>query len=305
MTEILIRQVMSMFLLIIVGFVMFKKDKITMEGSKAFGNVLLYLSLPSVIIKSFLVEKTPEILSGIGWSALAAILSLLTAMLLSRFLFRKDGVAAFAGAFSNPGFFGIPLIVASIGDHAVIYVACYIAFLNIFQWSYGVMMLTGKNRNEWKELAFKIIKAPFMAAIVIGFVIFMGNWEVPSLLKEGIGYLANLNTPLAMFVVGIYLTQVRKKELLQNQQLLWISLVRLLVVPFVVCIILSFLGLGNLRELKLAILIASACPVGSNIAVYAQLYECDYAYAVETVVVSTVFSIVTIPLIVQLGNMVL
>ncbi len=304
MVMILTKQVLIMFLLILVGFFMFRKEKITMEGSKALGNILLYISLPSVIVKSFLVEKTSEMIHSIGFSMIAALLSLLIAMGISRVLFRQDGIAAFAGAFSNPGFFGIPLIASSVNEKAVIYIASYIAFLNLFQWSYGVMLLTnnsGKKCMEIKKLLLKMIKAPFMIAIVIGSIIFLSNWQIPSILKNSIGYLAGLNTPIAMFVVGVYLAQTDWKKMIRDRRLYFISLVKLLVVPFAVCILLQIFFKDTLPDMKTAILIASACPVGSNIAVYAQLYDSDYTYAVETVVVSTLLSVITIPFIMNFG----
>ncbi len=302
MIAVLMRQVLIMFLLIVVGFLMFRKGKITLDGSKNLGNILLFVSLPSVIIKSFFLEKTPEMITGIGLSAAAALLSLLAAILVSRLLFPKDGMAAFAGAFSNPGFFGIPLIAASVRESAVVYVACYIAFLNLFQWSYGVALLTGEKKGQnLKQLLLKMIKAPFMMAILIGAGVFLTGISVPALLKEGIGYAAGLNTPLAMFTVGVYLAQVNFREMLRNRKLLAISAVRLIVVPLVVCVLLRLLFAGSEMDMMMAVLIASACPVGSNIAVYAQLYESDYTYAVETVVVSTLLCIITIPLIMQIS----
>ena len=104
-----------------------------------------------------------------------------------------------------------------------------------------------------------------------------------------------------MFTVGVYLAQVNFREMLRNRKLLAISAVRLIVVPLVVCVLLRLLFAGSEMDMMMAVLIASACPVGSNIAVYAQLYESDYTYAVETVVVSTLLCIITIPLIMQIS----
>ena len=141
---ILARQILQMFLLSGLGFALYRGKKITAEGSKALGNILIYLALPAVIINSFLVERTAEHMYGILYSAAAAAVILLVSILISRFFFKKDPIAAFAGAFSNPGFFGVPLIVASLGQGAVLYVACFIAFLNIGQWTYGVSILNGQ-----------------------------------------------------------------------------------------------------------------------------------------------------------------
>ena len=125
---ILVRQILQMFLLGALGFLLFRTGKITREGSKALGNILIYLALPATIINGFLIERTPEHIRGMLFSAAGAAILLLMSIVIARLIFRKDAIAAFAGAFSNPGFFGIPLIVASVGQGAVFYVACFVAF---------------------------------------------------------------------------------------------------------------------------------------------------------------------------------
>ena len=164
---ILARQILQMFLLAGLGYALFKTKKITQDGAKALGNILIYLALPSVIINGFLIDRTPEHITGMLYSAIGAAVLLLISILVSRFVFKQDAIAAFAGAFSNPGFFGIPLIIASVGQHAVFYVACFVAFLNIGQWTYGVSILTGQPIRQGFQLK-KLIKAPFIIAILIG-----------------------------------------------------------------------------------------------------------------------------------------
>ena len=102
-----------------------------------------------------------------------------------------------------------------------------------------------------------------------------------------------------MFTVGIYLAQTDIVKMFQKIQLYKISFVRLLLIPLAAMVILMLIP-AQYNDMKTAILIASACPVGSNIAVYAQLHDKDYPYAVETVVVSTLFSIVTVPFIIYI-----
>lgn len=299
-TLLLLTQVVMMLLLSAVGYVLFRTGKISQEGSKAIGNILIFVSLPCVIINGFLKERTPEMLTGLLISAVAAAAVLAVSMLVSRLFFKKDGVAAFAGAFSNPGFFGVPLIVASLSSGAVFYIAAFIAFLNLLQWTWGVSLIAG----EAGKITFKkVITAPFIIAILIGLFFFLTQIPLPSLITSAITTLAGVNTPLAMFTVGIYLAQADVAHMFFKPKLYLISAVRLLVIPLVT-IFLLLLVPASLSDLRLAVLIAAACPVGSNIAVYAQLYDSDYPYAVETVVVSTLLSVVTIPLMVQLAQMI-
>ena len=295
----LLWQIIMMFLLVGVGYLLFRSGKITAEGSKTLGNILIFISLPCVIINGFLVERTAERLTGLWVSSLAAAVALLISILVSTFFFRKNGISVFGSSFSNPGFFGIPLILSCIGNDAVFYVASFIAFLNLGQWTYGVFVMTGQKGALSPG---KILKAPFMVAILIGLFLFFTGIEVPDVIGKCLTHLSNINTPLAMFTIGVYLAQTDIKAIFKTPGLYGLSAVRLLLIPVLSLLVLSLIP-ASFSDMKLALLIVASCPVGSNVAVYAQLHNQDYRYAVQIVVVSTLLSVVTMPLIVQLAAM--
>lgn len=296
----LVKQTVTMFLLAGVGFAMFKSGKITKEGSKSIGNILIYGSLPCVLISSFFIEKTQEHMIGLAISAALGFLLVLMSILVGKLCFREDAIAKFAAAFSNPGFFGIPLILASLGSGCVFYVAGFIACVNLGQWTYGVAVMTGQKGGFSLK---RLVTAPFAIAIAIGLAIFLTGIEIPGILKNSITAIKELNTPLAMFTVGIYLAQTDLKNMFFKKSLYSISLVRLLVIPALAILLLWPLP-ASMLDMKIALFIATACPVGSNIAVYAQLHNQDYAYSVETVIISTILAIVTMPIMVSLAQMV-
>ena len=301
MILILVKQILQMFLLAGIGYLLFKGGKISLEGSKTIGNILIYGSLPAVIINGFRIERTAEHVSGLLWSAAAALVIVLLSILISHFVFHKDGVAAFATSFANPGFFGIPLIVASLGQGAVFYAAPFIAFLNIGQWTYGVSRLNGQPVLQGFQPK-KLIKAPFVIAILVGIFLFATQLPLPAIVENCLSNVAGLNTPLAMFTVGVYLAQTDLVKMFGRRTLYLVSALRLLVIPVLSLLILSLLP-SSMHVMKTVLLIVAACPVGSNVAVYAQLHGKDYPYAVETVIISTLLSIVTIPFILYLSTL--
>ncbi len=294
----LIRQTTVMFLLMGVGYWLFKSKKISSEGSKSIGAVLINLVLPAVILNSFFVERTPERIQGLALSAAGAAVILFVCILCARLCFPRDPIAHFAAAFSNPGFFGIPLIIASIGSDAVFYLAAFVALLNLLQWSYGVSVMTGEKSRLKPEA---IIKAPFMIAVLLGLFFFFTQIPLPGVVTQTIGYITDLNTPLAMFTVGVYLAQTDLKKIFTTGKLYRICLVRLILCPAVAMALLCLVP-NRFYDLKLVLLLAAACPVGSNVAVYAQLHNQDYTYAVETVVLSTILCVFTIPLLVMISS---
>lgn len=290
-------QVVIMFLLAGIGALMFRSGKISLEGSKSIGSILVNLSLPAVIINGFLVERTPERITGLLLSALLAAVTLALAILAAWVCFRKDPMAQFAAAFSNPGFFGIPIILSCLDNGAIFYIAAYVAFLNLLQWSYGVSLLTGATENITPK---RLLTAPFVIAIEIGAFFFLTGFPVPGILAKAVTHLANLNTPLAMFATGVYLAQTDPKKMVRKAVLYKISVVKLLVVPLLAMVMLALIPKAYF-DLKLTLLIAAACPTGTNIAVYAQLHDRDFGYAVETVAVTTILSLLTLPLVTQLA----
>ena len=300
MILILVKQILQMFLLAGIGYLLFKGGKISLEGSKTIGNILIFASLPAVIINGFLIERTPEHVSGLLWSAVCSAVLLLVSILVAQFTFKKDGVGAFATTFANPGFFGIPLIVATFGQQAVFYAAPFIGFLNVGQWTYGVSRLNGQPLLQGLQPK-KLINAPFVLAILTGIFLFATQIPLPAIVRSCITTVAGMNTPLAMFTVGVYLAQTDLAKMIRRAVLYKISFLRLLLIPAISLLILSLLP-ASMQEMKTVLLIVASCPVGSNVAVYAQLHGKDYPYAVETVVISTILSILTIPFMMYLSS---
>ena len=259
-------------------------------------HLLLYVILPCVIVKSFCMERTAENTVIILWSFAGTIVVLIASMAVSYILFQKKPVDNFGAAFSNAGFMGIPLISATVGESAVVYAAGMIAILNALQWTYGQMILSG----DRKAVSFKeISRSPVVIALVIGLCIFLLRIPVPSIIFSSMGTIAQLNAPIAMIILGIYLGRVELMEILRDRSAWWCSLVRLVVIPVITVFILKTMFGGNL-EVGQALLISAIAPVGSNVAVYAQKLNQDYGYAVKIVCLSTLLSILTIPVIMYL-----
>lgn len=292
--SILLKQILIMFLLMAIGFALYKFRYITEVGIKELGAVLLRIVIPCVIVKSYMVEFTVERLKELGLSALFALLSLVIAMVISYMIYgKKKRMENFAAAFCNAGFIGIPLAQAAFGDEAVFYIAAYITLLNVLQWTYGVFIMTG-DATKMKPKA--ILTNPVLIAVVVGIVIFIGQIVIPDILSTTIGYVAGMNTPLAMIILGVYLAKVSFKEMLTDANIYICSLVRLVFIPLVTAFVISRFPVHN-QMVPMVAVIAACTPVGANIAVFAQQYDRDYILAVKTVCLSTILSIISIPIV--------
>ncbi|MGN0071211.1 MAG: AEC family transporter [Atopobiaceae bacterium] len=304
MSAVLALQVLVMFLLVGIGYAMFRAGKITMEGNKVIGNILIYLSLPAVIIKSLIIERTPEHTAALVEGTAVALLLLVLAALVARLVCGKDAIGNFAATFSNPSFFGIPLVVATVGSQSVFYNVGFIALMNIGQWTYGLGLILhekGEPLPTVKDVLHSIMTAPFMIAALIGIVLYATQIALPSVITTCLDDVAALNTPLAMFMIGVYLAQTNVKQMFTRIANYRVALARIVLSPLASLALLTLLPIPS-YEMRIALLIAASCPVGANVAIYAQLHDADYAYAVETVVISVLLSILTVPAVVGLAN---
>lgn len=281
-----------------IGYFLYKKNLITKNGSGELGKLLLYIVMPAVIIKAYMVEFSLQTLWSLGISMAAAAACLLLSMLVSRLVFKVRPIEHFGSAFSNAGFMGIPLIQATLGDEAVFYVSSFVAFLNILQWTYGVYVMTQDRENISVK---KIVTNPVVIAFVIGIAIFFLPIQLPSILTIVVGAISGMNAPLAMIILGIYLAQLPFKEILKGKQVYLCALLRLAVIPLFSMAVLSLLP-AEYNMIKLAVLIAAAAPVGSNVAIFAQMNKKDYTQAVKDICLSTVLCIFTIPVIVGIAG---
>lgn len=293
---IVLRQIVIMFLYMAIGGLLFQKGLITKEGSKSLANLLLYVVLPCVVVKSFCVARTPERTSGLLVSFLAALGILLLAMAVSHLLFQKNPIDDFGAAFSNAGFMGFPLVAAVQGSEAIFYAAGFVALLNALQWTYGQSLISSDPGYRSPKA---ILKNPLVLSLLLGILIFCFEIPVPAIASDLLAALSALNAPLAMVILGVYLAQTDPKTLFNDPHLYVVAAARLVLIPLLTILVLKLLP-AEYASIGTTLVIVAAAPIGSNVAVYAQKLGKDYSYAVRGVCLSTLLSVITMPLLMLL-----
>ncbi len=294
--KIVTEQTLVMFLLIATGYVLFRSKKITLAGSRDMASLMVTIVIPAVIINSFSSPYSPQKAKALVLCILLSALLLAVSLIVSHLFFRGHAIDDFASGFSNPGFFGIPLVQAAFGSEAVFYITPFIVGINVLQFTYGVRLMAKEKSPDWKQFA----RNPIFLSAVIGVLLFFLPIELPGAISSPLNYVANLNAPLAMIVMGVYLAQTDFRSLFTSPRLYGVCASRLLLIPLLSLLAFSLIPAGY--EIRSALLIAAACPVGANVAVYAQLNGGDYAYAVKTVVLSTLFCILTLPVVLTISQ---
>lgn len=302
MAAIILKQTLTMAVYMAAGWGLFKAGKITREGSRVLGSLLLHLIVPCVLVKSFCVEFSMEKLIMFVQSFALCTVALLLSTTMAKLLFKKHPLDCFSVAFSNAGFIGIPLVAAALGEEAVFYLSGMLIWVNLLQWNWGISVIGGqKTRFSVKML----LRNPFIIATIIGLFLFVTGLgtKLPDVISGAMAGTAAVNTPIAMIVLGVYLAQTKITSLFTTPRLYLISVIRLWLFPLVTLVVFALIPFPN--DIRMAVLISSSTAVGANIAVYAQMYDSDYPYACKTVALSTMVSIVMMPVFIMLATKVL
>ena len=297
----LLHQIITMFIFMAIGFIMFKTKLISVEGTKTLGNVLLYACSICLIINSYNIESSPEKIRKVLISFLIAVIALIVSIVVSALVFgKKYPVENFGTAFSNAGFIGIPLVSSALGKEAVIYCTAFVTLLNILQWTYGVAVISGDKKAMAPK---KIITSPIVIAFLVGLVIFIFNLRLPDDLSKAVSSVGAMTSPIAMIMLGAYLAQTDVISVFKGGRNYLVSLVRLVVIPLITVGIMWLIP-AEYNDVKLATLVSAIAPVGANVAVFAQKLDKDYTLAVKIVCLSTILCIISVPLIVSLAQMI-
>ena len=295
-------QVLILLILIMLGFLLTKLKMLSEITVKQMTDLVLTIVTPSVIIKSFAREYDPATLKNLLVSFAIAIIVHLGYILFSRILIRdkdekRQKVLQFSTIFSNCAFMSIPLMQSLIGDLGVFYGASFIAVFNIFVWSYGVFLMNGKDSGFTPK---KIVLNPGIIGVTIGLIIYFLNISIPKIIYEPISFMAGLNTPLPMIIIGYHLANSNILDGLKNFKTLYTIFIRLLLFPALVLLGMYLCGIKG--EVLVACTICACAPTAAITTMFASKYGGDTSLSVSTVSLSTILSVITMPIIITLAQ---
>ena len=298
----IVSKVAVMLIMIVVGYYIAKKGVFTERGTSEINTLLLQIVTPCLIINSFITSEDDlqpmELLMAVFTSALAIFLSLG----LSYGFFRKEPpqrqkVLRFATIFSNAGFMGIPLVQGIVGERGVVYGSFFIAVFNVICWTYGYRMMSGGAKVSLRT----VLLNPGIIGLAVGLPLYFLGLQLPAVLAEPVGFFSDLNTPLAMLIIGSYIAKVDLHSFVSDMAVYQMAALRLIVAPalFLACLLL----LRPEPVLLVTSVIQASAPVAANTVLFAVQYGGDSQLASKTVAVSTVLSILTIPLFTILAQL--
>ncbi|MBQ2826610.1 MAG: AEC family transporter [Clostridia bacterium] len=312
-----------LFILIALGFLCQRIKILTEEANKCIGDLVMYFVTPCVIINAFSAtvygrEELLVVLKNILIVALIAIAMHIAMILVVHLIFRSRNedrrrVMRFAAVFSNAGFIALPLAQALIDTPASregsLYAAVYLAVFNIALWTWGLVDMSGDKKNmNWRKIIFN----PGIIGVVVGLFVFTSplymtfgetvGIRLPGLVLDALSAVSALNLPLPMLIVGFYLG---KADLLAafRDGMSWLCIaVRLLAFPLILLLVLWGMGVrGNVLTVSV---IGASAPVGATATIFAAKFDRDTDLSVRLVSLSTILSMITMPIIIGLTQVI-
>ncbi len=295
--------VFKMVIMIAFGFIFTKTGLITPAVNDGVTKVLMNVFCPLAMLCSFVREFDPaqarSLLIMLGLSFVFFVVMIFLAKVTIKDTVPDYETIRMTFAYSNAGFFGIPLMQSIFGSDGVLYESMFMMMFMSFVWSHGLMLMSGVKKMT-KAALMKIILSPNIIAAFIGLVIFVCSIKIPDVIFSPINSLGNCMTPVCMVVSGHIIAMADFKKVLRDKRVYIYTALRLLILPlFSVALALAFSGHVE-RTVLVCFVMASACPVGAMIPIFCNACGKDSNLASGLFGFSTLVCLATLPAIAAL-----
>lgn len=306
-----------LLLMAVPGFILGKMRSVNTESAVKFLSVmLLYILQPFVTFDSFLnTAYDPEVLINIVIVFVFTCVTIGAVLAVGSFAMRftkfgKDvgGVIAYGGAFGNVGYMCIPFLqLMAPGDYVIIlYATVSVVAFNLMAWTVGNFALTGDKRHISLKRA--LLNPPTLS-FILALPLFLLNLnflkaegltgaalKIVSGIQEVIGLFSDMVGPLAMVLLGLKLADIRFGELFADGRVYIAAGIKLIFFPLFGVALTALMSLFmNVESISLNLIAMTAMPCAQNVIMFSTLYDKDSALAAKEVTVSTLLSIITIP----------
>lgn len=288
-------------LLIVVGLYARSKKMITDKNQEQVSALVVRIAYPAIILSGALTDE-PHIGGETLLLTLAVTLALLVLLMLAAWMmprllgYKKKyySIINVMTIFSNIGFMGVPMIDAIYGKGALIYMTIFLVPFNLLFFSYAIRTIKGSSNGmafNWRDLLNEGMVACFLAIII-----YLTNIHVPYVISAAIQMLGSMTAPLAMLLIGSFLSDMDWKEMFSDARIWRFTLMKMIVLPVVIVMILE--QFVDNRILLAVCLAAIATPAGNVLALLASIYNKEvYPVSLKGITLTTIVSVVTMPIV--------
>lgn len=297
--------VLSIVIMICVGYILTEKKWFDDRISKLFSDLVCNIALPCLMISdlvgNFDREKLSDLSSGLVVPFASMAICYIIGILVSKLVNverRRSGTFKSMFFVSNSIFIGLPINMALFGESSVPYVLLYYIANTTFFWTLGAYGISKDGYDNdskvlSKETITRLLSAP-LVGFIIGIILIFLNIQLPKFILDTCKYLGNLTTPLSMLFIGIIIYSVDLKKIKFSIDMVAILVGRFLVSPILIYFVAKYLNIPELMEK--VFVIQAAMPVMTNTSIVAKKYNADYEYAAVMTVVTTICSLIFIPI---------
>jgi len=303
MIAILIHKILSLAVIMAIGWAMVKFRVLKPEDSRVLSTLSLYLIMPCMILSSFQVDYTDQIIKGLLLAFLAAAIIEVILILFGTMLGKSmhlNPVEQSSVIYSNAGNLIVPLVTAILGRDWVIYTSGLLFVQLVLLFTHGKQLLCRDSGFQLK----KLLLNPNILAIGLGIFLFLTRIRLPGLLGDSVDSVGSTVGPVAMLVTGMLIGNTDLKKIRSYRRIWLIAFLRLIAAPTLSLLFLKFSGITRLvpdgKQILLVTFLAVTTPAASTVTQFAQVYGEDAEYASAINVVTTLLCIFTIPLMVML-----
>ena len=299
----LVQEIVDLFAMMVMGYVIVKIGLLKSSDSKSLSVIMAYLVNPCVILNAFQVDATPEVREGLLLAGIAALAVHILFLAVTAFLKRPlhlDEIEQATLIYPNAGILVIPMVQRLLGQEYVIYSSAFIAIQLILLWTHCKSMLCAEKKPEWKKIIFNVN----IISIATGIVCFLLRIPFPSGIQDVLGSMSGMIGPLGMLLAGMAIAEVPLKMVFARKRSYLSATFRLLVYPVLVLPLMKMICAmstdADTRNILLTVYLASITPACAMITTMVQLYDKDAAYASSLYVLTTLLSVITMPVMVYL-----
>lgn len=301
---IILESVLSLFFMILVGVYGSKKKIITATINKGLIDILIQITLPCMILSSFIYTYDDTIKTNVLKTFYYSIAVYLITIIISRLILlpiKKDKktILHFSNVFVNTGYIGFPVLYSIYGAEGVIYGSIFNMYFVIFLWTYGLFLFKGHlQKNSLLEELRKIIFNPSIIAVGAGILIMIFDLEIPVPLLSSIKSIGSISGPLSMIIIGVILSNTNLKRYIHDWTLYYGLTAKLIIIPAIIYLLSLFSG--ETSKAINTVIIMSSMPASAMTAIFAESFDREKEYAAVVVSLSTLVSLITITILMKI-----
>lgn len=304
----LMQQIVQLFLMIFMGYLIVKTGLVRDDDSKVLSKIILYLIVPCVIINAFQVDYTTDTVKGLLIAFAASVMTqviLLVVISVAGKLLHLNEVEVASVYYSNSGNLIVPIVTFILGQEWVLYGCVFMSVQLVFLWTHCKKIISREASYDWKKIILNIN----MLSIFIGVILFFTGIRLPEIIGNTLASVGTMIGPASMIVTGMLFAGMNLKQIFANKRVYFITFLRLIAVPLIALVLIKLSNLASFsadgNKIMLIVFLAIITPSASTVTQMCQVYGNDSKYASAINVMTTLLSIITMPVMVMLFQMIM